>query len=349
MVFSVALVSFTMGVLLGPPLTRRIKRANCLSGLSGGAALALLAASLSPSFAGFLVAYSVAFGFLSGALYNFALSQAAESSRPNLLLPFSVAAFGLGGAIFGPVSLWLTENGMGLWSMAPAMACLAIVCAISMLGGALEEAEPIAAISATGFVRPDANTVLLWAIFAAGSFPGLIILGFASQIMPQAGSGLVLAGFAVFLAAVGNTLGRLAASPVAGLVGSSRGVFLSFILTLSALAGLLLARGSGASVAWLFLAAFAYGHLAANMPLYVRANVGPEAFPGVFGWVFTGWGFAGFVGPWVAGGLLDLTGRFTFSLMVSAGVASIGLVLIAWHMRAMPLRSDINRSKAAKN
>ncbi len=340
MVFSVALVSFTVGVLLGPSLVRGMSQGYSLASLCGAAALALVAANASPTFPVFFACYGLAFGFLSGVLYNFALSLAASSPMPNVLLPVSVAAFGLGGAVFGPLSLWLADLGMGLWSTLPAGVCLAVVAVAAALGGATRSVAPATATPGRRLFQADPNTVLLWAIFAAGSCPGLVVLGFASQIV-GGGAGVMIAGLALFLAAAGNTAGRLAASPVAGRFGSLRGVSLSLILSVVALFGLLLANAAEALVAWLFLAAFAYGHFAANMPLYVRAQVGPEAFPGAFGVVFTGWGVAGLAGPWAAGALLDRTGDLSISFAASAAVATLGLLLLTMQSRRSAARAEI--------
>lgn len=343
-VFSAALVSFTFGVLLGPSAAGWISRRVRFATLSGLAAFSLLAASVSPSYSAFVFFYGFAFGFSSGALYNHALSNASASSAPNVLLPVNVAAFGLGGAVFGPLTLWLAETGLGLWSTLPATAFMAFVALASLVTPYSRATEPSTSSARRGLSRPDGNIAVLWTIFATGSLPGLIVLGFASQIVPEGDDGVLIAGIALVMVAVGNTTGRLAASLIAGKFGPALGVSLSLVLTLLALVALLLANRPGAVVAWLFLAAFAYGHLAANIPLYVRATVRPEAFSGVFGWVFTGWGFAGLAGPWIAGLLLDRSGTFRSSLTVCVGAATLGLILIALHSRSTTVQSEIRRS-----
>ena len=52
------------------------------------------------------------------------------------------------------------------------------------------------------------------------------------------------------------------------------------------------------------------------MPLLVKSQVKDAAFSGSFGWVFTGWGVAGLLGPWGAGGLFDATGSLKVPIVV---------------------------------
>jgi len=177
-------------------------------------------------------------------------------------------------------------------------------------------------------VKVDKTIAVLWIIFAAGSCSGLIVLGFAAQFLPKAADGVGLAGMAIFLAASGNTLGRLSAAVTAGRFGPVRGIAGALVLSMVALAGLTFTTAPGLVVGLLFLVAFAYGQLAATTPLLVRSQVSGPAFSGAFGWVFTGWGVAGLVGPWTAGWLLDATGTLRLSLIACIALAAIGLWLV---------------------
>lgn len=328
MVFSLAIVSFTLGVLLGPMLLGRVPQHFRLPLLAGLASLSLAVAARSTGFVGFAVAYGVSFGFASGAVYNHAISMAAASGAPTLLVPVSVAAFGLGGAVFGPVQVWLTALGWGLWSSVPALACLAIVAVAALV----LQPSPVSAVTehptSAPLIRPGKTIAILWVIFAAGSCSGLIVLGFAAQILPHGAENVGLASLAIFLTALGNTLGRIASAMTARILDPARGVAGSLILSILILIGLIFATAPGVVVGLLFLAAFAYGQLAATTPLLVRSQVSDAAFSGSFGWVFTGWGVAGLIGPWTAGWLLDATGTLQTPLMACVVLAGFGLWLV---------------------
>ena len=328
MVFSFALGSFTLGVLLGPVLLAKVAPGFRLPLGAGLAALSLGAAGMSAGFAGLVIAYGLAFGFLSGALYNHTISMAAQSRAATLFVPIGVAAFGLGGAVFGPVQFWLSGAGWGLWSIAPALVCLTGVALLALVVRAPLETHKTRHSAPVPMVKPDKTIVVLWIIFAAGSCSGLIVLGFAAQFLPKAADGVGLAGMAIFLAASGNTLGRLSAAVTAGRFGPVRGIAGALVLSMVALAGLTFTTAPGLVVGLLFLVAFAYGQLAATTPLLVRSQVSGPAFSGAFGWVFTGWGVAGLVGPWTAGWLLDATGTLRLSLIACIALAAIGLWLV---------------------
>jgi hypothetical protein len=285
MVFSLALVSFMVGVLIRPMLLFRVPHRLQLSVIAFGTAASLAAASLAPVFWIFVTAYSVGFGLSSGALYSHAIAHATSSASPGIWVPVSVAAFGLGGVVFGPMNIWLTELGWSIRSVLPAMCCILAVAVLALL-------SPVAAYTGSSqrkgelpFVRPDRTIFQLWAIFATGSCAGLIVLGLASTFLVNDPAAQATAVFAV---AAGNTIGRLSASLVASRFGPAFGIMGALSLSALALAGLALTSGSGVVTALLFVVALSYGQVASQAPLLVSRYVSAAAFGGAFGWVFTG-------------------------------------------------------------
>ncbi|MEM8729184.1 MAG: hypothetical protein AAGF79_04625 [Pseudomonadota bacterium] len=328
MVFSLALVSFTIGVLLGPALLARVPPHLRLPLIAGLGAVSLAIAATSSGFALFAMAYGVSFGFTSGVLYNFAVSLASASDRPTLWVPVSVATFGLGGALIGPVHVWLTDAGWALWSIAPGLACLSLVCGASLVLTSPKDTAAAPQNKGLTVIRPNKTLAILWVIFAAGSCSGLIVLGFAAQFLSPTPQGVGLASLAVFLVASGNTLGRLSSAWTAARFGPTYGVAGALTLSVFTLACLVFATAPGVVVGLLCVVAFAYGQLAATTPLLVKAQVGAAQFSTAFGWVFTGWGVAGLAGPWTAGWLLDATGTFQYSLTICICLAALSLWLV---------------------
>ena len=328
MVFSLALACFTFGVLLAPVLLAKLAPRWRLSFLAWMAALSLGVAAMSTGFIWFATAFGVLFGFFSGAIYNHAISSASTSGKATLLVPVSVAAFGLGGAVFGPAQVWLTAAGWGVWSVAPALGCLAVVACASLVvpPAAIPPAEP--KLERTTLTRPDKTIAVIWVILAAGSCAGLIVLGFAAQFLPRASSGAGLASLAIFLVALGNTAGRLSATLTVKRFGPELGIAGAVTVSMLALACLMLATAPGMVVALLFCVALAYGQLAASVPLLVKAHVNDAAFSASFGWVFTGWGAAGLLGPWTAGQVLDATGSLQLPLFLCIACSATSLWLV---------------------
>jgi len=328
MVFSFALVSFTFGVLIGPALFSKFPAHAQLPIISGIAAASLILSAQAQQFEFFVLTYSVGFGFSAGALYNHALAIAAASRRPKLLVPTSVASFGLGGVVFGPMSIWLTGLGWSLSALMPVLGCMVFIVAVSSVTETANGTQTTNPKTQTGFVKPDRMIFVLWAIFATGSCAGLIVLGLAPKLLPSNAPGAGMAGLAVFGVAAGNTLGRLSAAGIAARFGPMHGFVGAVLLSMAALCALLTPISSELFVNLLiFLVALSYGQIAAQTPLLVSARVATSAFSGAFGWVFTGWGVAGLLGPWGAGWLLDRTGDMRLALLVCIGFLFLSLLL----------------------
>lgn len=325
MVFSFALVSFTVGVLLGPLLFGHLPERLRLASVAALAAAGLAASGQAATFAMFVMAYGVAFGFASGALYSHAIAHASASGHPMILVPVSVATFGLGGVVFGSVHVWLSSSGWALWSVLPALVCLVVVMLVSLFGERKGQENKGKLAASLRLVKPDRTILLLWALFATGSCSGLIVLGLASKfLMADPGS----AATAVIAVSLGNTLGRLTAASVSLRFGPLLGIVMALLLSVAALVGLSFAGSSIAITALLLLVAFAYGQVASHTPLLVASHFSEPAFASVFGWVFTGWGFAGLLGPWGAGWLLEKTGDLRPALFICVGLCLVGLWLV---------------------
>ncbi len=332
MVFSFGLVSFTFGVLIGPCLCARLPLRAQLPAIAGIAAASLALSVQTQVFDVFLLTYGIGFGFAAGALYNYALAIASASALPNLLVPISVAAFGLGGAVFGPMNVWLTGLGWSLYSVLPALGCMVLAAGMAALVKPVGGSIAIKGPSPSGFVKPDRTIFVLWAVFATGSCTGLIVLGLAPKLLPSDAMIGTMAGLAVFGVAIGNTLGRLSATGISSRYGALHGIVGAVLLSISASCALMVASSSLLIVTLLFLVALSYGQIAAQTPLLVSAHVPAPAFSGAFGWVFTGWGVAGLLGPWSAGWLLDKTGDLRLALVACVGL----LVLCLWLVTRLP-------------
>ncbi len=324
MVFSFALASFTIGVLLSPMLLGRIPSRYRLSFATALAAASLAASCVAPSFDIFVVTYGIGFGFSSGVIYSLAIAHASASRRPNLFVPISVAAFGLGGAVFGPMGIWLAALGWSVWSTLPALCCLAFVATANLLTTQKPTEYSLVADNKHIFVNPDRTILKLWMVFAAGSCAGLIVLGLASNFLVTNPASQAAA---IFAAAAGNTVGRLSASAVASWCGPKPGILGALSASILSLTALGFTTAPVMIVAWLFLIAFSYGQVASQTPLLVSRHFSGSAFPSAFGWVFTGWGVAGLLGPWGAGWVLEMTGDLRFALLGCILICLLGLWL----------------------
>jgi OFA family oxalate/formate antiporter-like MFS transporter len=96
-------------------------------------------------------------------------------------------------------------------------------------------------------------------------------------------------------------------------------IVLTWLALISAGALVLSATGSlGLVLVGLTLVGTAYGATIAIFPFAVRARVGADAYPHVYGRIFTAWGMAGLAGPVTAGWLFDLNTSYRLPLILAA-------------------------------
>ncbi len=336
LVFSIAIVVFTVAVYLVPRLPGgfRNSRAAALFGLVGVVALAVAASA--GSFMTFLVAFAIGFGAVSGAIYVLCITAAARHHRPDVATPIAIAAFGLGGATFGPAMRFLVADGWGLgalYLLAAALAATSI--AVLFAGGRSGETrvddgtqgQPTSA--ATQRASPLTVT-LLFCAFAAGSFAGLMVLGLATSILESRGAAVWLSGLALFGVAVGNTGGRLSVGFLTRVMSPGAIVVASPLVAGSGALLALLAPSPMSGAIALTIIAAGYGLMASGLPTLTRAFTGAERFARVFSVVFIAWGCAGLLAPWVAGRLFDVFGDFApaFVLAIVASLVSVACALV---------------------
>eukprot|EP00966_Prymnesium_polylepis_P292987 6767251-Prymnesium_polylepis.2 len=160
-----------------------------------------------------------------------------------------------------------------------------------------------------------------------GSGPGLLCHGHAAALLSAsaAGAGSVasLGPLGVSAMAAGSLLGRMGGGVLIDRVSARCCLVFLPLLTAATLALPLAVPGSvRLTMAALTGCGLTYGLNAVALPVLVSRLYGPDRFPAVYGKVFTAWGTAGIVAPWLAGRLFDVTGGYTASLAVSA-VASL--------------------------
>ncbi|WDR02889.1 hypothetical protein PSQ19_01280 [Devosia algicola] len=337
-VFSVAIVAFSLAVLIFPHLPIALKSSHGAAGAGLLASISLAAATMAPNFGIFLICYSLGFGAMSGIIYIQTVELAAKSAAPAILTPMMVAAFGLGGVVFGPAIRALVALDWQLMALLPVALTL-----LAATGLVLAFPSRLTTTSTPDQTAPDITTAapvrfsqvaFLWTIFAFGSGAGLMILGLASAIIEDRGATATFSATVLAAVALANTGGRLSVSAL--------GRWLSPILIASlspALAGIglltmiispkLYVGGIG-----LTLVALSYGLMASAVPVLTRAITSTLTFGHTFSLVFTAWGVAGLVSPWLAGASFDLTGSFTGALYFGLASTVIALTAIALYARS---------------
>jgi len=329
LVFSLAIVAFTASVILTPRVLGAMpdpRHVACFGLL--GAICVILAAQMR-GFEAFLGWFSIGFGAASGGIYITALSVASAHARHDIATPAMVAAFGTGGAVFGP--LWRILYAQG-WGM-DGLFVLGVGLAVSSLTALALRAQPPKMQADDPPLSPPAKTrgrATLWLTFAFGSFAGLMVLGLASKMMDVGGAATSLASVTLAGIALGNTSGRLSVAVLCSRFRPRTCIVLAMGLTLTGLCLALPGFGRAALAVGLILIATGYGIVASAIPVITRQSFGARQFPHQFALIFTAWGAAGLIAPWAGGALYDRSGSFVLPFLVAAGAA---LICIAMAMK----------------
>ncbi|MGI9390847.1 MAG: MFS transporter [Boseongicola sp.] len=325
--YSIALLALTIAVFVGPRIYGRwspgvIVTASCLLGAAGA-----VVAAIAPVFLGVWLGYGVLFGLANGLGYGFGLQLAAHANpgREGIAMGVVTAAYALGAVsasyLFASA---VSAGGFGLAMIVLATSLFLVwpVCvALLKFGGAKFIAPENPKLNA----RYSFGKLLgIWVGYGAGVAAGLMVIGHAAGIATAAG----FQG-ANWLAPVVLAICNLAGSLLLGIL-IDRYPRVKFLIVLPVataigVAGLTLVGGNSLLL-MLGIVGFAYGGTIAAYPAAIIKYFGAAQSPSVYGRVFTAWGAAGLMAPWIAGWLFDWQGDYQVALLVAAGFAAISVI-----------------------
>jgi len=102
---------------------------------------------------------------------------------------------------------------------------------------------------------------------------------------------------------------------------------LTFLPLISALSLAALAIFPASTLVLLCVIGFAYGGTIAAYPAAISQRFQGDDGPRVYGRVFTAWGTAGLLAPWVAGKIFDQTGGYGEALWIASALALVSSLL----------------------
>ena len=307
-----------------------------------------------------LLAYIIGFGVFTGSGVGLGYSATTPASikwfppeRTGLIAGIVVAGFGLAPVILAPLSAWLlnvfqtttasgtVEKGVSETMIVLGVVTWVVVGALSLFVRNPPEGHLIApprqrsqtsggsqAVEAHWHVMlRTAQFWLLLLMYFIGAAAGLMFISVASDLgKPALGS---LAFLAVVVLAVGNSGGRILAGVVSDRIGRQWTLFGEFILQAIVVAILYWLTGGGGS--WpviliiVFLLGLNYGANLAVFPAACKDYFGIRNFGLNYGLLFTAFGAAGLIMPWLNGLIRDRTGSSDLSyiiIIVLMGVAA---------------------------
>ena len=334
--YSLALVCLTLAVLVGHLAYGLLRPTFFAVTACFGAALGCVVAALSGHLWGTWFGYSVIFGTANGFGYGFALQISAQAnpSRKALTMGIVTACYALGAALFP----WILAKATLEVGIGGALISLALIIAVAGLIAAglmhLGNAVYSGVVSANEARVQSADPKLiahLWFAYGAGVSAGLMVIGHATGIAQTSGAPENLVVLAAFLVAVGNMAGGVAGGWMTDRIGTRPVITGLPILSVAGLATLLTVKDHNAVLAALCLTGFAYGAIIAVYPAAISYLFGTVSGVKAYGRVFTAWGTAGLIFPWLAGYLFDRSSSYT-TIFAMAAVGSVLSAVAAYRL-----------------
>ena len=343
-VFTFAAVMFAAGLLVGGRLQDRF--GPFWIALTGGLlfTLSFFFFSYTSSLHFLYFTYGILGGIGTGLGYGIVVPVMAKwfPDKIGMAIGLALAGFGSGSAVFGPLANLVLFPRFGWRTSCVILSGIFLV--MTMTGASLlKNPAPHrtavyenTTVSLTpprrqftpGEVLRTGSFYLLWLAFGLGSTAGLMVI---SQLIPfaknQGISSATIATLALIVGAFGNVSGRILSGGLSDLMGRLN--VLRAVLGLSVVAMPAL-YWAGARVAWLYILIyfvyFSYGSQASVIPSTVADFWGTRHAGTNYGLIFTAWGFAGILGPTIAGVLFDWYKNYGAAFYTGAALSVVALI-----------------------
>lgn len=326
-VFSLAIVSFTLGNFLVPFAFGRMKTAALpLFGLICGAG-GLALAAMGDSYMTVIVGYGLLFGLGCGLTYNVSLQAGLRAlpNNPGLANGLIISAFAAGGVLAATLlEMSVAANGVRatFWLLAISVSAtgLAAMFLLAISGIHLPRQQMRSA-------GPSTSNILLicWPGFFLGALAGVLSIGHAAAIIAHFGGTAAAAVTGVTLLSIGNASGRLAAGWLSDLVAVRSVAAISHLIGAIGFVVVLANPNGTGAVITMALAGVSYGMAAGIYPSAVSIFLGRENYGRNFAVLLTAWGVAGLLGPVAGGFFFDLTGDYRVALEFACVASLLGL------------------------
>ena len=323
--YSFALAALTLAVFLGHRVFETWPAARLVLAIGLTAAFGAGVAAMAPSLPFVWLGYSLLFGGANGLGYGFGLQIASRANpgREGMSMGIVTAAYALGSVIAPVLFAYALSHGGFQAAMLGLMTVLilaSVACALLLRTASLAHAQK--SDDMPKLKMRFGRLGVLWLGYGTGVAAGLMVIGHAAGI--AASQSLDLAAWA---APVVIALSNLTGSLIAGrLVDRLSPLWPLVVLPLISVASVTVLAGV-TSLGFLMLClagvGFSYGGLIAAYPAAITKIYGAMDSSRIYGKVFTAWGCAGLVAPWLAGRLFDQTGAYQTALWVAG---ALGLV-----------------------
>ncbi len=298
------------------------------------------------------ITYGLISGFGGGLVYLPPIATAPKwwPDRRALATGFAVVGLGLGSFIMAPLATAIITNPNLGWRyvfiyVGIAMGIMGIISAFCL-------DVPPAGWKPAGYNPPAPSTSnpgqrlrdytfnetirspqfwFLYIAYFCGCFAGLMVIGHIAGHGRDAGLLPMQAAAAVSTLAIFNAATRILIGAIADKIGTKGSFVGIFILQVAAMT-LLYPAGSSAVLlaAVAALIGWNYGAMFTLFPATCLQYYGPTSQGSNYGLLFTSFGLAGFLGPWIGGLLKDTTGTYYAPFLVGAAMVTISVAITAF-------------------
>lgn len=335
LIYSIALVSLTVVVLMGYRVYQSVSPFFIFLLVGIVASLGLFLSAVSSSLVSLYLSYGILFGGANGLGYGYALqlSGQARRSRRGLAMGLVTAFYAVGATVAPMLFVFLIGHGGNALAL-KVMSAIVLVVAIGAAAlvrwsNATFESESASTRQALSPVLKRART-LLWIGYGCAVAAGLMVIGHAYGIASWLGLNVTSVTWAATVVAFGNMLGGFSAGYYADRLSSRTLLFWLPLLTSLGLMLLVLPMDMTGVLVLIAIAlvGYCYGAIIAVYPVAVADIFGTLSAPRIYGQIFTAWGLAGLLGPWVSGWLFDQTDSYNWALVTAILLSGVSIVAV---------------------
>lgn len=357
--FTIAVVTFAASFILAGRIQdmRGPRICAAIGGVLVGAGFVL--SSFTTSLWQLYVMFGLVVGLGNGFGYATPVPVASKwfPDKRGLVVGIMVGGYGAGSAIFGPVA----QSLIGSVGWRPTFQILgALFFVMGMIGAWLLE-NPPAGYVPPGWTPPQTGAAaqsvkrdylpsemvktktfaLLWVAYCLGVTAGLMVI---SQLVPfaaAAGLSAVAAAWLFTITAVGNAGGRILSGWLSDTLGRLSTLRAMVLLSAIAMPALFVFREN--VFFFYILAMLVYACYGTQLSVFASTTAdffGTKNLGMNYGLLFSAWGVAGFLGPWIGGQVFDAFGDYRYAFYAGALLALVSLGALAL------ARPPVERAKA---
>ena len=345
--FQIAIVTFALSFVLAGRMQDRLgpRVPAAIGGTLVGLGFVLA------SFTSSLTYLYVAFGFIVGMGNGFGYATPIPvgskwfPDKRGLVVGLMVAGYGGGSAIFGPVANALIA-GVG-WR--PTFRILGVVLFLMCMVGTWLLRNPPAGYQPEGWSPaaspaertlrdiPTAEVVgmptfyALWVAFCLGTTAGLMIISQLALFAQSAGLTGTAAALGIFtVGALGSSSGRIASGWMSDIVGRLTTLRIMILASAIAMPALFIFREQAVVLyALIFVVYWCFGTQLSVFATTAADFFGTKHMGLNYGLLFTAYGVAGLIGPYIAGRVFDAFDSYQYAFFIAAGLAVVALLSLA--------------------